>query len=153
MMEISVSQPFSLFPHPSTCIFYSTFTFYSYLEGNRGHNENHRCRVMHLLAWKNVQTLLTGKARIQDVMQNYIYVYKFIDNFKLSVQFSSVTQLCTTLCDPMNRSTPGLPARHQLPESTQTHFHCVGDATQPSHPLSSPFPLALNLSQHQGLFQ
>ena len=56
-------------------------------------------------------------------------------------------------CDPMNRSTPGLPVHHQLPESTQTHVHCVGDAIQPSHPLSSPSPPALNLSQHQGLFK
>ena len=69
-----------------------------------------------------------------------------------SVQFSSVTQSCLTLCDPMNRSTPGLPGHHQLPESTQTHVHWVGDAIQPSHPLSSPFPPALSLSQHQGLF-
>ena len=70
-----------------------------------------------------------------------------------SVQSSSVTQLCPTLCDPMNRNMPGLPVQHQLPESTQTHVHWVGDAIQPSHPLSSPSPPALNLSQHQGLFQ
>ena len=68
-------------------------------------------------------------------------------------QFSSVTQSCPTLCDPMNRSTPGLRVHHQLPESTQTHVHRVGDAIQPSHPLLSPSPSALNLSQHQGLFQ
>ena len=65
-----------------------------------------------------------------------------------SVQFSSVTQSCPTLCDPMNRSTPGLPVHHQLPEFTQTHVHGVGDAIQPSHPLSSPSPPALNTSQH-----
>ena len=70
-----------------------------------------------------------------------------------SVQFSSVTQSSLTLCDPMNRSTPGLPVYHQLPESMQTHVHWVGDAIQPSHPLSSPSPSALNLSQHQGLFK
>ena len=62
---------------------------------------------------------------------------------------SSVTQSCPTLCDPMNRSTPGLPVHHQLSESTQTHVHWVSDAIQPSHPLSSSSP-ALNLSQHQG---
>ena len=62
-------------------------------------------------------------------------------------------QLCPTLCDPMNRSTPGLPVHHQLPEFTQTHAHRVGDAIQPSHPLSSPCPPAPNPSQHQGLFQ
>ena len=65
-----------------------------------------------------------------------------------SFQFSSVTQLCLTLCDPMNCSTPGLPVHHQLPEFTQTHVHQVGDAIQPSHPLSSPSPPALNPSQH-----
>ena len=68
-------------------------------------------------------------------------------------QFSSVAQLCLTLCDPMNRSTPGLPVHHQLLELTQTHVHRVGDAIQPSHPLSSPSPPAPNPSQHQGLFQ
>ena len=57
------------------------------------------------------------------------------------------------LCDPMNRSTPGLPVHHQLLEFTQTHAHWVGDAIQPSHPLSSPSPPAPNPSQHQGLFQ
>ena len=69
-----------------------------------------------------------------------------------SVQFSSVARLCLTLCDPMNCITPGFPVHHQLPEFTQTHVHWVGDAIQPSHPLSSPFPPAFNLSQHQGLF-
>ena len=70
-----------------------------------------------------------------------------------SVQFSSVTQSCPTLCDPMNRSTPGLPVHHQLPESTQTHVHWVGDAIQPSHPLSSPSLPDLNLSQHHSLLK
>ena len=69
-----------------------------------------------------------------------------------SVQFSSIPQLCPTLFDPMNRSTPGLPVHHQLPEFTQTHVHRVGDAIQPSHPLSSSSP-APNPSQHQSLFQ
>ena len=68
-------------------------------------------------------------------------------------QFSSVTQLCPTLCDPMNHSTPGLSVHHQLPEFSQTHVHQVCDAIQPSHPLSSPSPPAPNPSQHQGLFQ
>ena len=68
------------------------------------------------------------------------------------VHFSSVTQSCPTLCDPMNCSTPGFPVHHQLPEFTQTHVHWVGDAIQPSHPLSSS-PPAFNLSQHQGLFK
>ena len=70
-----------------------------------------------------------------------------------SVQFSSVAQSCPTLCDPMSCSTPGLPVHHQLLELTQTHVHRVGDAIQPSHPLSSPSPPAPNPSQHQSLFQ
>ena len=70
-----------------------------------------------------------------------------------SVQFSSAAQSCPTFCDPMNHSTPGLPIHHHLPEFTQTHIHRVGDAIQPSHPLSSPFPPAPNPSQHQSLFQ
>ena len=70
-----------------------------------------------------------------------------------SVRFSLVAQSCLTLCHPMNLSTPGLPVHHQLPEFTQTHFHRVSDAIQPSHPLLSPSPLAPNPSQHQSLFQ
>ena len=73
------------------------------------------------------------------------------DPFTL-VQFSSVAQSCPTLCDPINRSMPGLPVHHQLMEFTQTHIHWVGDAIQPSHSLSSSSP-APNPSQHQGLFQ
>ena len=68
-------------------------------------------------------------------------------------QFSSVTHSCLTLCNPMGCSTQGLPVHHQLLEFTQTHIHCVGDAIQPSHPLSSPSPPAFHLSQHQGLFK
>ena len=70
-----------------------------------------------------------------------------------SLQIRSVAQSCPTLCDPMNRTTPGLPVHHQLPEFTQTHAHRVSDAIQPSHPLSSPSLLAPNPSQHQSLFQ
>ena len=72
---------------------------------------------------------------------------------KTSVQFSSVAQSCPTLCDPMNHSTPGLSVHHQLLELAQTHVHEVTDAIQPSHPLASPSPPALNLSQHQSLSQ
>ena len=68
-------------------------------------------------------------------------------------QFSSLAQSCPTLCDPMNCSTPGLPVHHQLLEFTQTHVHRVGDAIQPSHPLSSSSPPAPNLSEHQSFFQ
>ena len=68
-------------------------------------------------------------------------------------QFSSVAQSCPTLCDPMDYSRPGFPVHHQLLELAQIHVYQVGDAIQPSHPLSSPTPPSLNLSQHQGLFQ
>ena len=71
----------------------------------------------------------------------------------LWVQFSSVTQTGPTLCNPMDGSTQGFLVHHQLPEFTQTHVHQVGDAIQPSHPLSSSSLPALNLSQHQGLFK
>ena len=70
-----------------------------------------------------------------------------------SVQFSSVAQSCPTLCHPMDCSTPGLSVHHQLPEFTQTHVHRVGDAIQPSHPLSFPSPPTFNLSQHRGKHQ
>ena len=70
-----------------------------------------------------------------------------------SVQFISVTQSRPVLCDPMDCSMSDVPVHHQLPEPSQTHAHRVGDAIQPSHPLLSPCPPALNLSQHQGLFQ
>ena len=68
-------------------------------------------------------------------------------------QFSSVAQLCPTLCDPRDYNTPGLPVHHQLPEFTLIHVHWVSDAIQLSHPVLSPSPPAINLSQHQSLFQ
>ena len=83
-------------------------------------------------------------------------IFDHIFNFRIcdSVQFSSVAQSCLTLCNPMNCSMPGLPVHLpvQLPEFTQSHVHWVADAIQPSHPLSSSSPPALNLSQHQDLF-
>ena len=71
----------------------------------------------------------------------------------LSVQFISVAQSCPTICNPMDRSPPGLPVHHQLLEFTQTRVRGVGDSIQPSHPLSSPSHPVFNLTQHQGLFQ
>ena len=73
--------------------------------------------------------------------------------WNLSVQFRSVDQSCLTLCDLIDCSTPGFPIHHHLPELAQTHLHRIGDAIQPSHPLSSPSPPAPNPSQHHGLFQ
>ena len=70
-----------------------------------------------------------------------------------SEYLSLVAQSCLTLCDPMDCSTPSFSAHHQLLEPTQTHVYHVGDAIQPSHPLSSPSPPAFNLSHHQGLLQ
>ena len=86
-------------------------------------------------------------------IRNVVLLVVKYDHIYASVQFNSVTQTCPTLCDPMNRSTPGLPVHHHLPEFTQTHLHRVGDAIQPSHPLLSPSPPAPNPSQHQSLFQ
>ena len=71
-------------------------------------------------------------------MQLVAILWERLEYRSVGVQFSSVAQSCPALCDPINRSTPGLPVRHQLPEFTQTHVHRVGDAIQPSHPLSSP---------------
>ena len=87
------------------------------------------------------KVILCNMENIANVFNNY------------SVQFNSVTQLCLTLCDPMNHSMLGLPGHHQLLELTQTHVHRVGDAIQPSHPLSSPAPSVSNPFQHQSLFQ
>ena len=106
--------------------------------------------------------VLMGATRLSEsLIQFSVYVqccvlsllFLLVDVMKIMVQFSSVTQSCPTLCDPMYRSTPGLPVHHQLPEFTQTHVHQVGDAIQPSHPLLSPSPPAPKPSQHQGLFQ
>ena len=77
----------------------------------------------------------------------------YLTYMQSTVQLSPAPQLYLTLCDPMDCSTPGFPVHSQLPQLTQTHVHQVGDAIQPSHPLSSPSPPAFNLSQHQGLFQ
>ena len=93
-------------------------------------------RVIFFL-WSPIQMLITSENAFTDT----------------SVQFSSVVQSCLTLCDTMVCSTPGLPVHCQLPEFAQTHVHWVGDAIQPSHPLSSPSPPALYLFQHQGLFK
>ena len=98
---------------------------------------------------------IINKEKLQDLTGLLVIPGKAILNGKSkvdTVQFSSVAQSCPTLCNPMNRSTLGLPVHHQLLKFTQTHVHRVGDAIQPSHPLSSPSPPAPNPSQHQSLY-
>ena len=102
-------------------------------------------------AW---QVIVPGVSKSQTgnfifIPKNFIYFHSNVN----SIQFSSVIQLCTTLCNPMDCSTPGFSVHHQLPDLAQTHVHWVSDAIQPSYPLPSPSPPAFNLSQHQGLFQ
>ena len=87
------------------------------------------------------------------VVQDKILYSTLTLSFSHINQFNSVAQSRPTLCNPMDCSTPGFPVHHQLPELAQTHAHQVGDAIQPSHPLSSPSPPSFNLSQHQGFFQ
>ena len=113
-------------------------------------------QVVTSIAWDDCTGIYQHRIRHLD----YNYWYGKIIPFPIiiikeySVAFSSVTQSCLTLCNTMNRSTPGLPVHHQLPEFTQTHVHHVGrDAIQPSHPLLSPSLPAFSVSQHQGLFQ
>ena len=102
-----------------------------------------------LTVWKTISPLT-----FQTFFTWLCYMFSLIILPKVNIyQFSSVAQLCLTLCDPMNHSRPGLPVHHQLLEFTQTHVHWVSDAIQPSRPLSSPSPPTFNLSQHQSLFQ
>ena len=111
--------------------------------GSKGYNgqTNEEVQGREWMTCKPVSTSITSR-----------YWYLDIPSYNLGI--SSVQLLShVRLCDPMNRSTPGLPVHHQLPDFTQTHVHQIGDAIQPSHPLSSPSPPALNLSQYQSLFQ
>ena len=100
--------------------------------------------------WGHLKGILNRTIRIRQERKQ-----TFTRSLKENIyyQLSSVVQSCLTLCDTMSCSTPGRPAQHLLPEPTQTHVHQVGDAIQPSHPPSSPSPPAVNLSQHQSLFQ
>ena len=108
----------------------------------------HTFYIKNLYSSRHESFQLLSFAIIKKIYNKYVHAF-LID----SVQFSSVAQSCPTLCDPMNRSMPGLLVHHQLPEFTQTHVHRVSNAIQPSHPLSSPSPLAPHPSQHQSLFQ
>ena len=110
-----------------------------------GHANNH-------IIWI-IQLYQLFKLRQFKVKDTFVKILKRLREWRFYYQFSSVAQSCPTLCDPMNRSTPGLPVHHQLPEFIQTHVHWVSDAIQPSHPLLSLSPPAPNPSQHQSLFQ
>ena len=99
------------------------------------------------------KTVLKYEVYLLKKKKNTLPNIKSVPRVRHHAQFSSVSQSCPTLCDPMNHSTPGLPVHHQLPEFTQIHVHWVGDAIQPAYPLSSPSPPASNPSQHQSLFQ
>ena len=98
------------------------------------------------ICWATWQLYFSSLILLASALLKSLIIY-------LCHQFSSVTQSCPILWDSMNCSTKDLPVHHQLPEFTQTHVHWVGDAIQPSLPLSSPSPTALNLSQHQGLLK
>ena len=100
-----------------------------------------------------VECLNLLSAKYEKTISSYSFQFNSTNIYWLQYQIRSDAQSCPTLCDPMNHTTPGLPVHHHLPEFTQTHVHWVGDAIQPSHPLSSPFPPAANPSQHQSLFQ
>ena len=134
---------------------------YGSLDG-KGAWEN-RCMYMYgpvsLLCTRSYHNLVNRllKKKIHSYHHHFVLEKKNFRHLKcykkVSDQIRSVAQSCPTLCHPMNRSTPGLPVHHQLPEFTQTHVHRVSDAIEPSHPLSSPSPPAPNPSQHQSLFQ
>ena len=109
---------------------------------------NNRFKLATDNCFSSVASSFQNKISI-NIPNSYLYLSNLTWLQFSSVQFSAVAQSCPTLCEPMNRSTPGLPVHHQLQESTQTHVHWVSDAIQPSHPLSSPSPPALNLSQHR----
>ena len=106
-------------------------------------------RRLKLLVQSHLVLIGKHKASVFFFLRNLL---KTFITYMPVIQFSSVAQSCPTFCDHVNCSMPGLPVHHQLPESTQTHVHRVGDAIQPSHPLSFPSP-AVNLSQHQGLLK
>ena len=98
-------------------------------------------------------SLVTAKYLSEGNSERFLFSFFALDFLNQWDQIRSVAQSCPTLCSPMNRSTPGLPVHHQLPEFTHTQVHWVSDAIQPSHPPSSPSPPAPNPSQHQSLFQ
>ena len=113
------------------------------------------CYIMPLSSLATIYIPHIGTSFSKTPLSPPVFLQRQLQIFYLNYNsvFSSVAQLCPTLCHPMNHSTPGLPVHHQLPEFTQTHVHQVSDAIQPSHPLPYLSPPAPNPSQHQSLFQ
>ena len=112
-----------------------------------------RCGFMNLFSKKIFLVPVSSNLRVPMRGNKFPQGFFKSDEFSITWRFSSVAQSCPTLCDPMNRSTPGLPVHHQLPEFTQSHVHRVSDAIQASHLPSSPSPPAPNPSQHHSVFQ
>ena len=139
---------------PCNCHFFSEkhFLKYSFSPSFYKIIHNFSKIAFYLIKLKMLVYLITDFIYTKTLLTEIILSLSILLSFS-SVHFSSVPQSCPTLCDAMNRSTPGLPVHHQLPEFTQTHIQRVSDAIQPSHPLSSPSPPAPNPSQHQSLFQ
>ena len=136
---------FSLFSLLNVCLFLSWIEVGFYVTG-----------LDLLLVDKMMSLLFNTLSRFVIAFLKGVSITSFNSVFESrywNLQFSSVSQLCLTLWDPMDCSTPGFPVLHQLPELPQTHVHWVGDAIQLSYPLSSPSPPAFNLSKHQGLFK
>ena len=126
---------------------------YSFIDCKLGLFKETSYTLVMLIPWVNISAEISACVTRSSVSSRRNNVKMAVVTDDTVVQLTSVTQLCPTLCDPMEHSMPGLPVHHQLPEFTQTQVHHVNDAIQPSHPLSSPSPPALNLSQHQGLFK
>ena len=147
MAAVSICSDFGAQKNKVSNCFLCLPIYLPWSHGTRCHGEMRSPKwLMDMSPWKAIKSLkFHGDTEPRDLNWEAV-----LEN---SVQFSSVTQSCPTLCHPMNCSTPGLPVHHQLPKFTQTHVHRVGDAIQPSHPLLSPSPPALNLSQHHSLFQ
>ena len=143
-MPFSQIIPLSPSPTESKRLFYTSVSLLlSRIQGHRYHlSKVHMYALIHCIGVFFLASF-TLYSRLQFQQDSHVY----------SVQCSSVAQSRLTLCEPTDCSAPGLPVHHQLLEPTQTHVHRVGDAIQPSHPLSSPSPPTFNLSQHQGLFK
>ena len=116
-------------------------------------SRRNRTKETQQIAWQKDYCRVSLPLRVFQTLTRSTHFKKCFTFHHICIQFSSVSQLCPTLCNPMDCSRPGLPVHHQFPELAQTHVHGVGDDIQPSHPLSSPSSPSFNLPQHQGLFQ